>query len=190
MASVVREPSSGFRVTSPASTWAMMGALLDVEDLVALGDAFVRVPMRPGDPPAMTTIDRLRSAVGAGRRLGAAALREALPQIRLRSRSTQETRARLRLLDGGLPEPSLNFPVVVDGKIAALLDLAYPKLLLAFEYEGEHHLSDPVQWAADIRRLEMLADLGWRIVRVTKSDLGEHLDQFIARAAAAYRARV
>lgn len=183
------EPTTGFAVTTPATTWAMMGALLGLEDLVALGDHFVREPMRSDDAPALTTIERLAASMGAGRRRGIATLREALPLIRTRSRSRQETRTRLTLVEAGLPEPELNWPVVVDGKVVALLDLAYPELMLAFEYEGEHHLTDPEQWAADIARLEMLADLGWRVIRATKSDLDAQRAAFIARARRAYRAR-
>ncbi|MFB8388343.1 hypothetical protein ACFC3F_14490 [Microbacterium sp. NPDC055910] len=189
LAHIVTEPATGLRATSPAATWAMMGALLSVEDLVVLGDYFVREPMRREDPPALTTVDQLAAMMTAGRRRGIAALRESLPLIRIRSRSRQETRTRLTLVDGGLPEPELNWPVVVDGRIVALIDLAYPELLLGFEYEGEHHLTDPEQWATDITRIEMLADLGWRIIRVVKSDLKSERAPFLARARGAYRAR-
>ncbi|WP_186316533.1 endonuclease domain-containing protein [Microbacterium sp. BH-3-3-3] len=185
MGSVRTEPVSGLRVTSPATTWAMMGALLQRDDLVALGDALVREPMRSDDPPALATIAELTAALEAGRRRGAASLRAALPLVRTRSRSRKETEMRLFLLAAGLPEPSLNWPVVVDGRVVALIDLAYPERKVGFEYEGEQHLTDPQQWARDIRRYEMLADLGWRIIRVTASDLALHRDEFVKRARAA-----
>lgn len=188
MGSVRVESRSGLRVTSPATTWAMMGELLRRNDLIALGDAFVREPMRSGDPPALATIAELEAAAGAGRRRGAAVLREALPLVRTRSRSRKETETRLLLAAAGMPEPELNWPVLVAGQVVALIDLAYPERRVGFEYEGEHHL-DPEQWGRDIRRYEMLADLGWRIVRVTKSDLAEHRRAFIARARAACAGR-
>jgi very-short-patch-repair endonuclease len=180
------DPVHALPVTSPATTWAMMGVLLRRDDLVALGDAFVREPMRPGDPPALATIADLTSALKTGRRPGVILLREALPLIRTRSRSRKETETRLALLSANLPEPELNWPVFVGATIVALVDLAYPDLLLGFEYEGEHHLLDPAQWAADIRRYEMLAELGWRIIRVTKSDLASERAQFVTRARAAH----
>lgn len=189
MGSVRTEPASGLRATSPATTWAMMGALLRRDDLVALGDAFVREPMRSGDPPALATIAELTAALEAGRRRGVATLREALPLVRTRSRSSKETETRLVLLAAGLPEPSLNWPVVVEGKVVALVDLAYPERKVGFEYEGEQHLTDPQQWARDIRRYEMLTDLGWRVIRVTRSDLGEHRAPFVERARAAFAGR-
>jgi len=185
MGSVRTQPVSGLRVTSPATTWAMMGALLRRDDLIARGDAFVREPMRRDDPPALTTIAELTAALEAGRRRGAAALREALPLVRTRARSRKETETRLVLLAAGLPEPSLNWPVVLDGKVVALVDLAYPDRKVGIEYEGEQHLTDPRQWARDIRRYEMLADLGWRIIRVTASDLAQHREELVKRARAA-----
>ena len=33
-----------------------------------------------------------------------------------------------------------------------LQNLGYPELRIAIEYEGEHHLTDPLQWAEDIAR--------------------------------------
>ncbi len=181
MGSVRTEPVSGLRVTSPATTWAMMGAMLCRDDLVALGDAFVREPMRRGDPPALATIAELAASLEAGRRRGATTLREALSLTRTRSRSRKETETRLVLVAAGLPEPSLNHPVVVEGKVVALVDLAYPDRKVGIEYEGEQHLTDPRQWARDIRRYEMLADLEWRIIRVTASDLAQHREELVAR---------
>ncbi|SDG41466.1 Very-short-patch-repair endonuclease [Microbacterium pygmaeum] len=186
--SVRTDPATGLRLTSPATTWAMMGPILGRDDLVALGDGFVREPMRSDDPPALATIGELTAAVDVGRRPGVRALREALPLIRTRSRSRKETQTRLVLTDARLPEPELNFPVLVGGSIVALIDLAFPELLLGFEYEGEQHLIDPEQWASDIRRYEMLTSLGWRIIRVTKSDLRAQRANFVARARAAYSA--
>lgn len=189
LAAVRIDPVTRFRVTDPATTWAMMGALLERDDLVALGDALVREPMRRGERPALSSIDDLADALAAGRRQGAATLRAALPLIRTRARSRRETLTRLLLLDARLPEPELNWPVLLDGAVAALIDLAYPELRVGFEYEGEQHLTDPTQWAKDIRRYEMLADLGWRIIRVTKSDLGVRRAAFIARVRGALSVR-
>jgi very-short-patch-repair endonuclease len=188
-AEVVEHPLSSLPVTSPASTWAMMGQFLGDEDLIALGDAMVREPMHPDDPPALTGLAALDRAIAVGRRPGIPRLREALPFIRTRSRSRQETRLRLALTrDARLREPSLNWPVHIDEVMVAQIDVAYPRLRLGFEYEGEQHLTDAAQWAKDIRRYEMLADLGWRIIRVTKSDLDAQRPDFVRRARAAFAA--
>ncbi len=185
LCSVRDESSTGLRVTSPASTWAMLGELLTIEDLVVIGDHMVREPMRDGDPVALCTVEELDAALGAGRRRGRAKLRAAFDLIRARSRSRQETRLRLAIIEAELPEPELNWPLIQDGRVVALIDLAYRNSKVAIEYEGEQHLIDPEQWARDIRRYEMLAQLGWHVIRVTKSDLGKGRVELIARIRAA-----
>ena len=54
------------------------------------------------------------------------------------------------------------------------------------EYEGEHHLTDPVQWAKDLVRYNDLALSGWLVIRLSK-----HMSdgEIIARVAAALRTR-
>jgi very-short-patch-repair endonuclease len=44
--------------------------------------------------------------------------------------------------------------------------LGWEEQMLAVEYEGDRHRADRVQFAKDIRRLEKLNALGWRVVRV------------------------
>ena len=61
------------------------------------------------------------------------------------------------------------------------VDFALPRIRLALEYEGEHHLTDPVQWAKDIARMERLIELGWRVMRVTQSDLFGPPELLVAR---------
>jgi hypothetical protein len=181
------DPRWNLRVTTPAVTWAMLGSMLrDQRDLVAAGDAVVRT-WRVADPLATTT--ELEAAVAAGRRVGIGRLRAALPLIRPRSASRPETWARLALIDGGLPEPCLNWDVHAHGEREACVDLAYPEYKVAVEYEGEHHLLDPEQWNSDIRRYERLAELGWVVIRVTKVELFEAPHLFVARVRRALRVR-
>ena len=40
---------------------------------------------------------------------------------------------------------------------------------MVLEYEGEHHLTDPEQWAADLRRFNAYAARGWTAIRATKA---------------------
>ena len=171
---VVPHPVTGLPVTSPASTWAMLASVLpDVDDLVVAGDRVVREPLFRGDPRAMASLDDLRGSVDVGRRVGIRQLREALPLVRTRSASPGETRCRLDLVRGGLPEPALNHVIRgVDGRQIAVADLAYPAERVAVEYEGEHHLREPAQWNRDILRQEALVALGWTVIRVTKAQLG------------------
>jgi hypothetical protein len=162
----------GMRVASPASTWATLGGL-ELYDLVAVGDFFVRVTrsegyfrVNPGKPP-LATPGQLRAALDAGRRLGASNLRAALPRIRLDSWSRTETWTRLILDDAGLPEPVLNADYYdAYGEFLACPDLTYPEFKVAVEYEGAHH-RDASQFARDIDRIDRLVEHGWRVVRVS-----------------------
>ncbi len=181
-AHVVVHPGTGLRVTSPASTWAMLGAVLrHPYDLVAVADAVLREPMHPRDPPPLATAAQLGAALDAGRRVGIARLRDALPLACTRSASRPETWMRLTVVDAGLPAPAVNHDVFHRGVWIARVDLAYPKLRIAVEYEGEHHLVDPAQWRADIARMERLIEAGWRVLRVTKSDVFTDPGPFLGR---------
>lgn len=73
--------------------------------------------------------------------------------------SPMETRVRLALHDGGLPEPVLQFPV---GEYR--IDLAYPDVLLGIEYDGAHH-REPAQARADLARQQFLTARNWHIIR-------------------------
>ncbi|GAA3201830.1 hypothetical protein [Microbacterium terregens] len=190
-ARVIEHGLSGVRLTTAASTWAMLGAVIvDEYDLVAVGDAVVREQMFRDDPPPLATPDQLRAAAAAGRRVGIRALRRALPRVRVRSASRMETRCRLILVDAGMPEPELNFAVRDEtGELVACVDLAYPELMIAIEYEGEQHLTDPAQWAKDIARYEALAAMGWFVVRVTKSDVFDGASALVRRVRQARRSR-
>jgi hypothetical protein len=191
LATVVPHPVHGFLIADPASTWAMLGAVLrDPYDLIAAGDAVVRMPQHPDDPDALATLSQLHHVTAAGRRVGIDNLRRALPSIRTGSASPKETHTRLALVDAGLPEPVLAHEVFDEaGSFVARLDLAYPERRVAVEYEGEHHMTDPAQWAKDIARYERLAALGWTVIRVTKDDLRLHRRALVARVTGALRAR-
>lgn len=182
LAHTIRHPAHGVAVTTPASTVAMLASVLrHPYDLVAVAEAAVRVPMHHTHPPALATVDQLRAALAAGRRAGQDALRLAIPRIRARSRSRPETWCRLLLVDAGLPEPEVNHDVVEGGVWLGQVDLAYRREKVAIEYEGEHHLTDPVQWARDIARMDRLTEAGWRVIRVTKSEVFGDATALVAR---------
>ena len=189
LAEVSIHPLTGLRVSTPAAVWAELATELALEDLVAVGDAAVREPMWETDAAALASVADLDRALGAGRRLGVDRLRAARPLVRTRSRSRPETHLRLAFVEAGLLEPECNWPVLDGDRLLALLDLAYPGAGVCFEYEGEHHLRDPEQWARDIRRHEMLVERGWRIVRVTKDDLYRHREELFTRIRLALAAR-
>jgi hypothetical protein len=182
MGFVTVHPRLGVRLTSPASTWAMLGgALTDLRDLVALADAVVREPLHRRDPPALASVAALQAAAAAGRRRGQQQLRASLEVVSTRSRSRPESWLRIIVTDAGLPAPRVNVDVFDGPEWLAQVDLAYPERRVAIEYEGEHHLTEPAQWAKDIARYERLAQAGWRVIRVTKADVFGDSRQLIAR---------
>ena len=193
---VRRHPKTGLRVSSPVSTWAAVAPMLEHPyDVVALADAIVRVPRAPGGfarsmPRPLGTMAELDACIRAGRRVGISALRAALPLVRLGASSRTETWTRLTLVDAGLPEPTLDFDVFDDhGMFLACVDLAYPELRIAIEYEGDHHRSDANQWAKDVDRDDALSAHGWRVIRVTKRLLFDHPQELVRRVREAIAAR-
>jgi very-short-patch-repair endonuclease len=74
-----------------------------------------------------------------------------------------ETRIRIALHEHGLPAPEIQFGVEADGRIRRL-DLAYPSVKLAIEYDGEDH-REQGRAHKDLLREAALVRLGWTILR-------------------------
>jgi len=92
-----------------------------------------------------------------------------LPEVLRRSSpladSPMESRIRIAIEDAGLPQPVLQYQVG-----PYLLDLAYPTLLLALEYDGAHHLT-PERALRDLRRQAYLSAAGWEVLRFAAKDV-------------------
>jgi hypothetical protein len=80
-----------------------------------------------------------------------------------RSESPMESRARMALHLGGLPPPAVQHPVIARG-VRYRLDLAYPEVLLAVEYDGADHRTQQ-RARRDLVREAALTALGWHILR-------------------------
>ena len=182
---------NGLRLSSPASTWALLGHLA-VNDLVALGDYFVRVwrdegyfRVNRGRPP-LATIAQLEAAIAAGRRAGGANLARAMPLIREDSWSRPESLTRCHLVAAGLPEPVLNRDFFDDlGVHLACIDLSYPSCKIAVEYQSELHSA---RYVKDIERIERLRAHGWIVIQVT-SELLDNPGELVRRVRAALLSR-
>jgi hypothetical protein len=149
-------------LSHPIDAWVECGALLGMQDLVVMGDGLVC----RRNPTA--TVDELRAAVrGAQGRRGVARLRAAMEQIRPGTDSPRETTLRLQLIRWGLPEPAVNAPLTDGrGRVIAHGDLVWPELGLVLEYEGRQHAESAEQFAIDIRRLNRIAEAGYRVIRI------------------------
>ncbi|MGN8552525.1 UNVERIFIED_CONTAM: hypothetical protein OHV15_08075 [Microbacterium sp. SLM126] len=163
----------GFRITDVPTTWATLGGHLGVNDLVAVADAIIRVPRHPGGfrPPErgpFGTIDDLHAALDVGRRPGAVSLRTALARARDGASSRPESWLRLVLVDGGLPEPALDYDVLGQhGEFLGCSELAYPERRVAVEYESDGHL-ERAQLERDIDKYTAYSAAGWQTVRLTR----------------------
>lgn len=173
----------GVQVSDAATTWASLGGTLSLIDTVALGDFFCRewtpgagrpnVGMRP-----IATVDDLQRATDAGRRVGVRRLREALSLIRTGSWSPRESAVRCHIVFAGLPEPELNVDVfTAEGHFLGCVDLAYPELKIAIEYQSVLHAS---RYSQDVERIAALRAAGWEVIEVTATLLADP-DAMVAR---------
>lgn len=102
---------------------------------------------------------------------GVRRLESALRLVDAGSQSPRESYLRLLLIDAGLPRPQTQIPVLgVDGIPVAYLDLGWEDCMVAVEYDGDQHRTDRRHYVKDIRRREMLEQMGWIVVRVVAED--------------------
>lgn len=158
---------AGFTVPTPLQVWAQLAPLLSVDELVIVGDYLIRrkAPFTASNE-VMETVARLRRSRGVKK------LRVASPLVRSGTDSAAESRMRLALVRGGLPEPVIGFTVHdKDGYFVGTPDLAYLEGRVALDYEGEVHRVDRETFESDIERRERFQDAGWRHIRVTRDHL-------------------
>jgi hypothetical protein len=173
----------GLRITSPATTWAMLGRDLNERELVVLGDALVRAPRdRWGElhpELSLASPEQLRSALDLGPRPRATSrLVTALDRIRAGSASPLETEYRLDAENQGLPEPVLDMPIHdVRGRRLGISEVVYPQFRTVAEIEGDHHRVSQRQWDRDLAKYRDYAEAGWHVVRLTSRNIrGERPD--------------
>jgi hypothetical protein len=170
-------------VTSPARTAfdigrRVSGRLRAVQQLDALANA---TDVKNVD--VETVVSRYPGARGIVR------LRRVLPLVDGGAESPQETRARLALIDAGIPAPRTQIVVRDEyGEFVARVDMGYEELRVGIEYDGPQHWTDAEQRDRDIDRYSGLLDLGWVIVRVSSELLRYREATFIARVVAAMEA--
>lgn len=154
--------------TAPVCTWAHYAGILTLEELVVLADAMMR---RNGHLTRAVPEDFVAYLDSAQRFAGIDNCRRALKLMRPGTDSSQETRTRLALMAYGLPAPEVNHPVRLGNGRTALMDMAYPQVRIAIEYDGGHHRFSAEQVLRDDKRREALERLGWIYIKVTVLDL-------------------
>jgi hypothetical protein len=157
---------NGLPLTVPARTTVDLMRTLRRPFALSVADAMVRADL--------VTIAELAGRI---RRLkhfpGIVQARELLRLIDPRAESPGESWLRLRLIDAGFPFPRPQYEVIDHrGRIIARIDLAYPEIKLAMEYDGAAFHSHDEDRIHDGRRRELLTDAyGWRIEPATKDDV-------------------
>jgi hypothetical protein len=155
---------AGLTVTTPERTAFDIGRGGAVRSAVVRLDALARATGFKLD-------DVLRIAKCHPRSPGLRRLEAALELVDAGSQSPRESYLRLLLIDAGLPRPQTQIPVLGgDGIPVAYLDMGWEDWMVAVEYDGDHHRTDRRQYVKDIRRLAMLEQTGWTVVRVVAED--------------------
>ncbi|NYD56110.1 very-short-patch-repair endonuclease [Nocardioides marinisabuli] len=173
----------GVPVTTPLRTAADLACLRGRLGAAAVLDQFARRHgITPEDLRAIT-------ARFAGRR-GVTQLRELAPSACGLLESPAESWVRRLVVDHQLPMPTPQVVVLLpEGQFR--LDLAYPRLRIAIEYDGEEHHSSPEDRERDRLRREALRRAGWVVVVVRKDGLsGPGLDTWVRQLRAAVAERV
>lgn len=151
----------GLPFEHPVRAWRQAATLWGLDDLIAAADYLV------SGPAPLATIAELRAEIEQMGDTRGGKLRRALSYVRAGVRSPRETKLRLRLIRAGLPEPEINW-VLRDGRGRGIaeLDLAYPRWRVTPEYDGRVHADDPIQFAKDADRWDLIRAQGWDHVRV------------------------
>jgi hypothetical protein len=172
-----RSPVQGFPATSAARTLADLSPTLTLEQLVSAMDSALRM----GTVSKAQLENICRRWVG---RPGVQLLTRATPLSAVGSDSPLETRIRLVIVGGGLPEPVLQIVVIIDG-VEYRIDMGYLDYQVAIEGDGRdpHELPDAL--FNDRRRQNALTNAGWQPLRFTWDDAINRPGYIVATVATA-----
>lgn len=152
-------------------------------------------------PRALATLDAaLRSNTCNSAELEAAALqqsgrrgvvtvRDLIGLARPGAESEMESEARLVMLDGGLPEPVLQYEVIDHHGRRWRLDFAWPDQRLCVEYDGFGYHSSPEHLRRDRRKRAALEDMGWQVMSIVSEDVRRRPIELVQRIDTRLRSR-
>lgn len=171
----------GIPLTTPTRTCWDLAQWLPTEEAVAIVDRLAHMHLVALAPLRANARERVGDR-GWKRMVRVAELADAGAE------STPESRLRVRIVLAGVPTPVTQFVVERDGRFVARLDLAWPHLKVAVEYDGLWH-DDPEQFHRDRRRLNRLLGEDWIVLHVTAKRFREDFDGFLAELRRALRSR-
>jgi very-short-patch-repair endonuclease len=149
----------GLAVTNPERTAFDIGRRGRLDDAVARLDALAQAT--DFKVPAVEELASLHRHTRGLRQLDAA-----LNLVDAGAESPKETWLRLLVIRAGFPRPRTQIPVLSpDGRRWYYLDMGWQDIMLALEYDGDHHRTSRERFAYEIERAEDLNELGWTVVR-------------------------
>ncbi|HEU5002419.1 MAG TPA: DUF559 domain-containing protein, partial [Actinomycetota bacterium] len=94
--------------------------------------------------------------------------------------STPEVLLERLMIAAGLPPPVRQFTLARDGRTYRV-DLSYPELKLAIEFDGYRYHWGRKKWRQHLARSNVLMLLGWRVLHITWDDLVFHPEKVVAQ---------
>jgi hypothetical protein len=173
----------GLRVTTVARTLADLSRDHPHVLMVGLMDAAVQAG-RCSVAELHTVLPRLFGLRGVVR------ARDAICDVREGADSPGESRARLAVVDAGLPEPELRLELWEDSVLVARGDLGYYRWLIWMEYDGFAVHAEQRVFRSDRHRDRWLVRRGWEVMRLSDIDIRQparftgHLGQSLLAAPA------
>ncbi len=168
--------TAGLSVLEPELVWIALGRVLDLADMIAVGDRLVTGTLRSAP---LSSVAELQDAVAASPGTpGTRSARRALVRVRIGAWSRPETFVRLLIEEARLPEVALNSAIILDDGRVVIPDLSWPEYRIAVEYDGAWHAD---RLDADAGRHERLADAGWVVVRIRAHELFHTPGEVVAR---------
>lgn len=163
-----REMIDGLPLVRPERTFVDCGVVLDLPELMAVGDWLVG--------QSLTSADALRQFCEETHYDGVQRARVAAELVRAGSESFRESVSRFHIVSHGLPEPSINVNLLSDaGTFLGRGDMPFPKWKVLAEYDGWHHERSAQQRQYDILRREGFDAAGWLIVVLTSADSAQRV---------------
>jgi very-short-patch-repair endonuclease len=169
--------AGSFPLTSVTRTLIDLGTVVTVDRVEEALDSALR--------RRMVTVARLRwrlDELGTRGKRGALMLHRLVnerPASTKPAESVLEVRLRRLIQSANLPTPSQQYEIVVNRKVVARCDFAYPSERLAIEADGYAFHSGKRRWQLDLARRTRLAQLGWRVMHVTDGDLRDRPDEVV-----------
>jgi very-short-patch-repair endonuclease len=176
-----RRTLDSISVTSPHRACWDLACWLEVVEAVVFVDAMAARRLVTRESLHLYMQDR------AGER-GYARVLQVVELMDSGAESPQESRLRVRMVLAGLPRPAVQHIVTRDGTFVARVDLAWPELKIAVEYDGRWHASSS-QLEHDRKRLNRLLGQEWLVFHVTADQLRNNFDELVAQLRSAIRAR-